>query len=577
MVSLHSYRAIGLKGLVVVVILFLLLICPMAWAQTSLELLPNPRQTEGSWIADQAALITPGQEHRLNRRIAQLQARTTAELAIATVPDLIPPTTTRMFALELFNTWKIGDRRQNNGVLLFLTTAPEHRRVEIITGKGLQQILPDAELSLLIQQEIIPPLQQQRYELAIRQGTEAIAQRLEQRLSPTWLSLPPIGFVGGLGIILWAIGYRQAQHFLQTSPQCQVPSRGFDDSTFHQSAGRLAEMSFADLLAHLFNPEAPKPQSLPDKAWGYVWGGGTMLGVAIALSFHSIFLPTAIWGTTALILLRGLIDILAGMLGLCLLMTLLWDKLRDSGWSLLMLPGAIALFGAIIAEAIPLTWFWLTLVILLSNLFVIGFFLLITDDILRIQRPWQYLGDRQQPIQALTPTEIESILSPAEKMAQSMGNLTWQGWRDASLQPPLTKEQVYLVQGKKWQAVLCPQCQSFTINQKIETFEKKIDIINKRKKQKKAKEPKTITLKIQRTTSTCQFCGHTWNKEETIENQRSLGSNNGSDHSPNSYQSNDSQMSTYDDNWHNINYGDSSNQLDFGGGTSDGGGAGDSW
>jgi hypothetical protein len=282
------------------------------------------------------------------------------------------------------------------------------------------------------------------------------------------------------------------------------------------------------------------------------------------------------WSTTALILLRGLVDILAGMLGLLLLMLLLWDKLQDNGWILLMLPGAISLLGAIIAEAIPLTWFWLATTLLVTNPLAIGFYFLIADDIFLIKRPWQYLGDRQQPLQSLTPAEIQSLLNPAEKMAQSMGNLTWQGWRDATLQTPLTKAQVYLVQGKKWQSILCPQCQSFTIEQKTDTFEKTIEVTNKRKKQKKVQEPRTITLKMRRITSTCQLCGHSWIKEEKIENQKSFIGNSDSDYSQNN-SSNDSQMADYDDNWHNINYGDSSSQMDFGGGTSDGGGSGDSW
>ena len=78
------------KTLVLVLVLVVslwVLLCPMVWAQTSEQIaphsLPNPRQTYGGWLTDQAALLTPTTEHELNRRITQLKARTTAELAIA--------------------------------------------------------------------------------------------------------------------------------------------------------------------------------------------------------------------------------------------------------------------------------------------------------------------------------------------------------------------------------------------------------------------------------------------------------------------------------------------------------------
>ena len=44
----------------------------------------------------------------------------------------------KRFATRLFNSWGLGDRRKNNGVLLLVSTGD--RRVEVEIGRGLNQV-----------------------------------------------------------------------------------------------------------------------------------------------------------------------------------------------------------------------------------------------------------------------------------------------------------------------------------------------------------------------------------------------------------------------------------------------------
>ena len=53
---------------------------------------------------------------------------------MVTVDQLSRMTTPKAFATELFNTWGIGDRKKNNGVLVLLVK--EQRRLVLLPGSA---------------------------------------------------------------------------------------------------------------------------------------------------------------------------------------------------------------------------------------------------------------------------------------------------------------------------------------------------------------------------------------------------------------------------------------------------------
>jgi uncharacterized protein len=155
------------------ILLAILLVQPFGRAQ-SIDDWASPQQENRGWIHDRANLLDWQTEFHLNRRINKLMGRTSAEFAIATLPQIEPSQSLRTFGLKLFNAWGIGNRDANNGVLLLVSQ--NDRRIEIITGTSLGDILPDAEVSRLIQQSIAPAFGQQQYATGITQAVNAIAR-----------------------------------------------------------------------------------------------------------------------------------------------------------------------------------------------------------------------------------------------------------------------------------------------------------------------------------------------------------------------------------------------------------------
>jgi uncharacterized protein len=549
------------------------LISPPVLAQ-SIQDLPNPRQQNGSWIQDRAEILSPAVERQINHRIDQLTAKTSAELAIATLPQLPAGQDPHTFALEVFNTWKIGQRRSNNGVLLFV--AQENRRVEVITGQGLQETLPDAEVASLIRQEIVPAFQQGGYEAGLVQGTTAIAQRLEERL-PSSVLAPAVSLtLIILGGLLGAIGYGWLAIFTLKPVQVPVPVAGLDQSSLRSSSTSLADYSLTNLLAQLFNPDAWKGQ-IPWKSLLCLWVGGILLGLGMAITFWRTILTSPYRDTWPLIILSWLIYTLASSLGVLLANGLLLTQglydLRGRFLVPLLITGLIAGFGGLIlASRIP-SREELLMFIPLFSLVSAWIWSAVASTDLKVQRRWHYVSDRSgKPPTELDETDLETVLTTAEKLAISMQHLDVRGWRDPDLSPSLTREQVYLVQRVAPQAYACSNCQGYTVEKSTRQIEKTLQSTQKVKGQKK-KQIITSVVPVTQTVYTCRSCGHVDIYEPTSGYSENSYSDSSSDYSPTF--SSDSSNNDYDYNRYNTY--DNIPSSDFGGGSSDGGGAGSDW
>lgn len=137
---------------------------------------PNPRQ-DNNWVMDMADVLNPDSEAQLNQMITALEAKNGAEIAVVTVPDTKPSATPKAFTTELFNTWGIGKKGEDNGIL-FLVSKDE-RRTEIETGYGVESILPDAKVGNILRTQVTPYFKQGNFDTGIVKGTQAIIQVLD--------------------------------------------------------------------------------------------------------------------------------------------------------------------------------------------------------------------------------------------------------------------------------------------------------------------------------------------------------------------------------------------------------------
>ena len=173
-------------------------------------------------ITDLANVIDAATESELDRRLDQLEQKTSHEVAVVTVTSL-DGAPVEDYAVRLFKEWGIGQAKQDNGVLVLV--APNEREMRIEVGYGLEGILPDGLAGEIIRDTFIPAFRNDDYNRGIRDGVLRVADivekqqvltaeelaRFDERPNndfPEWLILPFFGIFVTIGFGMIGIGLR---------------------------------------------------------------------------------------------------------------------------------------------------------------------------------------------------------------------------------------------------------------------------------------------------------------------------------------------------------------------------------
>ncbi|MGA1844388.1 MAG: TPM domain-containing protein [bacterium] len=129
--------------------------------------LPLPQ----GYVNDLAGILSPQTTRHLEGLITALNRATTAEVAVVTV-ESIAPSTIEEYAVRLFETWGIGQKDKDNGVLLLV--ALREREVRIEVGYGLEGAITDGTAGQIIRSIIVPEFKRGDFDQGVLAGTEAI-------------------------------------------------------------------------------------------------------------------------------------------------------------------------------------------------------------------------------------------------------------------------------------------------------------------------------------------------------------------------------------------------------------------
>ena len=145
--------------------LLAVLVQAMVYTPTSL---PNPKvQDRGNYVCNPDEIVASSDVVLLNRLARQLEDSTQVELCVVAV-NSIGEMEAFDFCYEVFQRWGIGKEGKNTGVLLFL--AVESRDVRIMTGGGIEGVMPDAVCHSIIQETMMQPLRNADYSDAMALG-----------------------------------------------------------------------------------------------------------------------------------------------------------------------------------------------------------------------------------------------------------------------------------------------------------------------------------------------------------------------------------------------------------------------
>lgn len=128
-------------------------------------------------VVDQANLLSTAEKQAISQKILQLHEQGKAQIGVVIVPttgqeDIFD------YAMRVAEKWQLGSAKRDNGILMAI--AVNDRRIQILTGYGLEGIMPDIIVSRIIRNQITPYFKQAQYAQGIDAGLTEITNILNQ-------------------------------------------------------------------------------------------------------------------------------------------------------------------------------------------------------------------------------------------------------------------------------------------------------------------------------------------------------------------------------------------------------------
>ena len=132
-------------------------------------------------VVDDANIIDAAARERLGVVLKAHEASTTNQIVVLTVPT-IGSTSVEEYAVKVFESWKLGQKGKDNGVLVVVV--PNDRKMRIEVGYGLEGTLPDGAAGEIIRTWMTPAFKAGNYSKGIEVGGCALVSRLEGKGDP---------------------------------------------------------------------------------------------------------------------------------------------------------------------------------------------------------------------------------------------------------------------------------------------------------------------------------------------------------------------------------------------------------
>lgn len=149
-------------------------------------------------VTDLTHTLSEAQTNALTQEVRTIPG----QVAILVVPTS-GEETIEQYATRVFDAWKLGDQKRDDGILLLVAWQDHTVRIEV--GYGLEGTLTDAQAGQIIRQKIIPAFKNGDLMTGLQQGVVAIGALLASGEQPPVSTSAPMPFSGGWALLIWAV------------------------------------------------------------------------------------------------------------------------------------------------------------------------------------------------------------------------------------------------------------------------------------------------------------------------------------------------------------------------------------
>lgn len=173
-----------MKRCVIITATLLLVFCSRAISGAyTPETLPKVHLYDKTrYVVNPDGILAQSAVSRIDSMLYALENKTGIETVVAAV-ESIGEQDCFEFSHTLLNSWGVGKKGKDNGLVILLVT--DQRCIQFYTGYGLEGDLPDAICKRIQMQQMVPYLKAGEWDKAMVNGVRAVYQRLDTRPANT--------------------------------------------------------------------------------------------------------------------------------------------------------------------------------------------------------------------------------------------------------------------------------------------------------------------------------------------------------------------------------------------------------
>jgi len=154
----------------------LLLVVPAALtAQSTVESVPNQKLITGSYVSNPDNILDPSTVAQIDSLLSSLEKKTTVQAAVVVLKS-IENGDEFEFARELFDSWGIGQRENDNGLLVLFVE--DIHAIRFHTGYGVEGVLPDVVCKRIQRDYMVPEFRNGNYSAGMLSGLQQVEKVL---------------------------------------------------------------------------------------------------------------------------------------------------------------------------------------------------------------------------------------------------------------------------------------------------------------------------------------------------------------------------------------------------------------
>jgi uncharacterized protein len=127
-------------------------------------------------VTDLTNTLSPDQKSALETRLAAFEREKGSQIAVLLVPST-QPETIEQYGIRVVETWKLGRKGIDDGILVLMATQDREVRIEV--GYGLEGVIPDVIAKRVIEEIMIPRFREGDVAGGLNAGIERLIGLIE--------------------------------------------------------------------------------------------------------------------------------------------------------------------------------------------------------------------------------------------------------------------------------------------------------------------------------------------------------------------------------------------------------------